>query len=121
MNDNLPALDLQRTDSIPKGDLAATGLRLNFHDAPLYAVLNYLQERAGVTIRVAPNVEVGRPIDLWQENLVDKEDALQLLRLALNTEGYTAVCRPGTVAVITAEEAKKHCIPLPKIEYSTAF
>jgi len=91
------------------------GLRLNFRNAPLRSVLSYLHEAAQLPIEVEPNVEIDRTINLWDDKLVNKEEAINLLKRALGEDGYTAVRRSGMLAIIRSQDAKKHYIPLPRL------
>jgi len=97
-------------------DLASiTELHLNFRRVPLRTVLNYLQETIDLPIQVESNVEIERAIDLWSDEPVNKEEALRLLKRALNDEGYTAIRKRGMLAIIKSQDAKKHYIPLPTL------
>ena len=96
------------------------GLRLKFHNVPLQTILNYLHETTELPIAVECNVEIERTMDLWDDELVNKEQAIHLLKQALNERGYTAIHRRGTLAILRRQDAKKHCIPLPMPVYSTA-
>ncbi len=97
-----------------------SGLRLNFRNTPLRTVLNYLCEAADLSIEVEPNVEVERTINLWNDELLSKEDSLLLLKKALNQAGYVAIWKGAMVAIVNDQDAKKHCIPLPTFAYSAA-
>src|SRR5712671_3360179 len=94
------------------------GLRLNFRNVPLKTVLNYLCDAADLSIEVEPNVEVECTIDLWNDELLGKEETLLLLKQALNEEGYITIHKGGMLAIINGQDAKKHCIPLPTFAYS---
>jgi type II secretory pathway component GspD/PulD (secretin) len=93
----------------------AASLRLNFRNAPLRNVLNYLSDAADLRIEVESNVEVERTIDLWNDKPLNKEDALLLLKQVLNEKGYLAIHKRGVLAIIRGQDAKKHCIPLPSL------
>ena len=95
-------------------------LRLNFRNAPLRTVLNYLCDAADLSIEVERNVEVERPIDLWNDELLSKEDSLTMLRQALNEEGYVTIHKGGVVAILRGQDAKKYRIPLPTLAFSGA-
>ena len=96
----------------------AKGLRLNFRNTPLRTVLNYLCDAADLSIEVEPNVEVERTIDLWNDELLGKEETLLLLKQVLNEEGYLTIHKGGMLAIINGHDAKKHRIPLPTFAYS---
>jgi type II secretory pathway component GspD/PulD (secretin) len=105
----------------PKGAGADTSVRasallLNFRSAPLHSVLKYLHDTAGVPIEVEPNVEVERLIELWNDQPVTKEEAIRLLEQALHRQGFAAINKHGRLAIISRQDAKKHYIPLPKLD-----
>ena len=120
MNRTKPVLEGDHAESLLHESPPKAGLRLNFHNVPLHAILNYLHETADLPIEVESNVEIERTIDLWDDEPVDKEAAINLLAQALHEEGYTAIHRRGTLAIVRRQDAKKHCIPLPTLVYSAA-
>lgn len=86
------------------------GLRLNFRNAPLELVLNYLSEAAGFII--VPEVDVKGRVDVWSNQPLTKDEAIDVLNRALARNGY-AVLRDGrTLTVVTREEARKRDIPV---------
>jgi hypothetical protein len=103
-----------------KSTESVSGLRLNFRNAPLRTVLNYLCDAAELSIEVEPNVEIERTINLWNDEPLSKEDSLVLLQHALNEKGFVAIQKGSMLAIIRDEDAKKHCIPLPTFAYSAA-
>lgn len=86
------------------------GLRFNFRGAPLETVLNYLSEAAGFVI--VPETPVRGNIDMWSAQPVSKQEAVQLLNLAINKSGYTAVLKGRTLVVSSKEDARKRSIPI---------
>lgn len=88
----------------------AEGLRFNFRGAPLETVLNYLSEAAGFVIVL--DTPVKGTIDMWSAQPVSRQEAVQLLNLALNKNGYTAVLKGRNLVVSTKEEARKRSIPI---------
>jgi general secretion pathway protein D len=86
------------------------GLRFNFRNAPLETVLNYMSEAAGFVIIMESPVRGN--IDMWSAQPVTKEEAVQLLNLALNKHGYTASAQGRNLIVTTKDEAKKRNIPI---------
>ncbi len=86
-------------------------LRLNFRNAPLETVLNYLSEAAGFIIDLqVPDVK-GR-VTVWSNQPVTREEALDLLNSALDKNGYTAVRNGRTLTIWTKDEAKKRDLPV---------
>lgn len=93
------------------------GLRLNFRGAPLDLVLSYLSDAAGFII--VPEADVKGKVDLWSNQPVTKDEAIELLNKVLGKEGY-AVLRDGrTLTIVTQSEAKKRDIPV-KMGYEPA-
>jgi len=118
MSNTKHPVDLRQTE-LRSENFPVTCLRLHFRNAPLYSVLNYFHDAAGLPIEVEPNVEIERTIELWNEEPVDKEEAISLLKQALDHQGYAAVRKGGMLAIINQQDAKKHYIPLPKLACSS--
>ena len=98
------------------GDLAPGGtLRPNFHHAPLELVLNYMRDAGGFVFRIKPNVELQRELDFWNEQPLKKEDALALLKHALDEKGYTAIEDGRMLTIIRSEDACKNYIPISAV------
>jgi type II secretory pathway component GspD/PulD (secretin) len=95
---------------------SATGLRLNFREAPLQTVLNYLGDAADLTVQVDTKVQMERAINLWKDELVDKKDALRLLQQVLIEKGYAAIHKGRNLTIIRSQDAKKYYIPLPTLD-----
>lgn len=89
---------------------AETGLRFNFRGAPLETVLNYLSDAAGYVIVL--ETPVRGTVDMWSSQPVSKEEAVQLLNLALNKNGYTARVQGRNLIVSSKEDAKKTNLPI---------
>lgn len=86
------------------------GLRLNFRGAPLDMVLNYLSDAAGFII--VPETDIHGKVDVWSNQPLTKDEAVDLLNKVLANEGY-AVLRDGrTLTIVTQAEAKKRDIPV---------
>jgi type II secretory pathway component GspD/PulD (secretin) len=83
----------------------ADGIRFNFRGAPLETVLNYLSEAAGFIIVL--DAPLKGTIDMWSAQPVSRQEAVQLLNLALNKNGYTATLKGRNLVVSTKEEARK--------------
>jgi type II secretory pathway component GspD/PulD (secretin) len=85
-------------------DPATNTLRLNFHGAPLSAVLEHLSAAAGFVINLETPVQ--GTVDLWSRDPVTKEEALQLLASVLKKHGCTVV-RNGRILNIVALDSAK--------------
>ena len=114
------ALDLRAQDTAPgtpppagadrSGRDQPAALRFNFRGAPLETVLNYLSEAAGYIIVL--DTPVKGTIDMWSAQPVSRTEAIQLLNLALNKNGYTATVKGRNLIVSSKEEARKRNIPI---------
>lgn len=86
------------------------GLRLNFRNAPLDLVLNYLSDAAGFII--VPETDVRGKVDVWSNQPLTKDEAVELLNRVLAKEGYAALRDGRTLTIVTQAEAKKRDIPV---------
>ncbi|GEM_PF-3264195 len=86
-------------------------VQLNFRGARLGQVLDYLSA-VGFIVSAKANVEVGESMDVWSDRPVPKEEALDLVKQALNEKGYSAFRNGRKVTVIRTEDAKKSYIPI---------
>jgi general secretion pathway protein D len=87
-------------------------LRLNFRGVPLDLVLNYMSEAAGFIIVL--DTEVKGKVDVWSNEPLSKEEAVDLLNTVLNQNGYAAVRNGRTLRIVSREDAKKRDIPVKK-------
>jgi len=101
---------LAATNATLPTDGAASGLRFNFRGAPLETVLNYMSEAAGFVIVL--ETPVRGTVDMWSTQPVSKVEAVQLLNLALNKNGYTATVQGRNLIVNSKDEAKKRNLPI---------
>lgn len=85
-------------------------LRFNFRGAPLETVLNYLSEAAGYVIVL--DTPIRGTIDMWSAQPVNRQEAIQLLNIALNKNGYTATVKGRNLVVSSKEDARKRNIPI---------
>jgi len=108
-----PSSDAPAATSTPTqgvGGVRETGLRFNFHGAPLEMVLNYLSDAAGFVIVL--ETPIHGTVDMWSAQPLSKEEAIQLLNLALNKNGYTSSVQGRNLIISAKEDAKKHNIPI---------
>src|SRR5260221_9906337 len=89
---------------------AGQGLRLNFRGVPLEMVLNYLSDAAGFIIVLDTKVE-GK-VDVWSNQPLNKDEAVNLLNSILNKNGYAAIRNGRTLTIMSRDEAKKRDIPV---------
>lgn len=74
-------------------------LRMNFHNAPLNSVLEYLSEAAGFIIN--QETEVRGNIDVWSKEPVSREEAVALVNSVLKQHGQVLV-RQGRVLTVAS-------------------
>jgi type II secretory pathway component GspD/PulD (secretin) len=86
------------------------GLRLNFRGAPLELVLNYLSEAAGFVI--VPETDVRGKLDVWSNQPLTKEEALDVLSKALSKNGYSLRRDGRTLTVVSQSDARKGDVPV---------
>lgn len=85
-------------------------LRLNFRGAPLEMVLDYLSEAAGFIIVL--ETEVRGKLDVWSNQPLTKDEAVDLLNRVLAKNGYAAIRDGRTLTIVSRDEAKKRDIPV---------
>ena len=93
----------------PGADLSA-GLRLNFRNVPLDMVLNYLSDAAGFIIVLETKVQGN--VDVWSNQPLTKDEAVDLLNSVLNKNGYAAIRNGRMLTIVDRDEAKKRDIPV---------
>jgi type II secretory pathway component GspD/PulD (secretin) len=98
--------------SAPEPKLNPDELLLNFRNAPLEAVLDYLSKAAGFIIAPRTGGELKGKVTVWSEQPVTKEEALELLYAQLDQNGYTAVRNGRTLTIFNKEDAKKQDLPV---------
>lgn len=83
---------------------------LNFKDAPVEAVLNYLSETAGLV--VVYEFDLRDRISVISKQPLDTQEAVSLINTILKEKGYTTILTGRTLKVILLSEAKKMNIPV---------
>jgi len=99
--------------AITEGPSPATpvqGILLNFRDASLDSVLEYLSEVAGFSVVRETPVE-GR-ITVMSRQPLSVDEAVALLNVALKEKGYAAISMGRTLKIVPLTEAKKRNIPV---------
>jgi len=85
-------------------------ISLNFRDASLRTVLEYLSEVAGLVVVEEARVE-GRVTVLSRQSIT-ADEAVSLLDTVLKQKGYAAIRIGRTLKIVTLEQAKKELIPV---------
>jgi type II secretory pathway component GspD/PulD (secretin) len=102
-----PAPSTAKIEALKKGE---KNLRLNFRNVPLDMVLEYMSDAAGFIIVL--DTEVKGKVDVWSNQPLSKEEAVDLLNTVLNQNGYAAIQNGRTLRIVTREDAKKRDIPV---------
>jgi type II secretory pathway component GspD/PulD (secretin) len=87
-------------------------LRLNFRGVPLEMVLNYLGEATDLIINVVPGTDVKGKVDVWSNQPLTKEEAVDLLNTILNQNKLAAIRNNRTLTIVGLEDAKTRNIPV---------
>ncbi|HNS31493.1 MAG TPA: type II secretion system secretin GspD [bacterium] len=85
-------------------------IRLNFRDASLDSVLEYLSETAGLSVVRETTVE-GR-ITVMSRQPISVNEAVSLLNVALKEKGYAAISMGRILKIVPLADAKKRNIPV---------
>ena len=85
-------------------------LRLHFRGAPLESVLDYLSDAAGFIIVLDTQVR-GR-VDIWSDQPVSRDEAVDLLNSVLNKNGYAAIRDGRKLTIVDKNDAKTRNIPV---------
>ncbi len=89
---------------------ATTQISLNFKDASIDAVLDYLSDVAGfVVVKEAP---VSGRITMLSKQPVSPQEAVTLLNTVLKNSGYTAIQMDRVLKIVSRDKAKKSNIPV---------
>ena len=85
-------------------------LRLNFRNAPLEMVLNYLSEAAGFIIVM--DTQVKGNVSVISSHPMNRNEAVDLLNAVLNKNGYAAIRDGRTLTIVDKNDAKTRNIPV---------
>ncbi|MEY4917359.1 MAG: putative ral secretion pathway protein [Verrucomicrobiota bacterium] len=88
----------------------ANELRMNFKNAPLEMVLNYLSDAAGFIIVL--DTQVRGSVSVISSQPVTKDEAVDLLNSVLNKNGYAAIRDGRTLTIVDKNDAKTRDIPV---------
>lgn len=88
----------------------ADELRLNFRNAPLEMVLNYLSDAAGFIIVL--DTQVNGNVSVISSHPMTRDEAVDLLNAVLNKNGYAAIRNGRTLTIVDKNDAKNRDIPV---------
>jgi type II secretory pathway component GspD/PulD (secretin) len=86
-------------------------IKLNFQDAPLQTVLEYLSETAGLTVVSDEPIIDGR-MTVISRQPISMDEAVSLINSVLKEKSLTTVLTGKILKVVTLENAKKENIPV---------
>ncbi|HMC28556.1 MAG TPA: secretin N-terminal domain-containing protein [Verrucomicrobiae bacterium] len=119
--DESKAVPNQKTEQRPDANPAPVrrvtsenekGLRLNFRGVPLDMVLNYLSDAAGFIIVLEGKVEGN--VDVWSNQPLTKDEAVDLLNTILNKNDYSAIRNGRVLTIVKRKDARTRNIPVKK-------
>ncbi len=87
-------------------------LRLNFRGAPLERVLDYLADAAGFTVIL--EAEIKGNVDVWSDQPLTRDEAVNLLNAMLSRNGYAAIRNDRTLTIVNRADARRHDLPVRK-------
>ncbi len=85
-------------------------LSLNFRDASVRTVLEYLSEAAGLV--VVQDVPISGRITVMSRRDIRVDEAVSLLDTVLKEKGYAAIRQGRMLKIVTLEQAKKELVPV---------
>lgn len=86
------------------------GLVMNFRDAPLQTVLEFLSEEAGLA--VVNGVELEERVTVFSRQPLTLDQAVALLNTVLYEEGYAAIRRQDVLRIVPLSQAKRQSVPV---------
>ena len=92
------------------GTNSSNELRLNFRNAPLEMVLNYLSDAAGFIIVL--DTHVNGNVTIVSTQPVSRDEAVNLLNAELNRNNYAAIRNGRTLTIVDKSDAKTRNIPV---------
>ena len=101
------------SDFMPPSDAGTNQdeLHLNFHNAPLEMVLNYLSDAAGFIIVL--DTHINGNVTIISSHPVARPEAINLLNAELNKNGYAAIrTDERTLTIVDKNDAKTSDIPV---------
>ncbi len=85
-------------------------LVMNFRDATLQAILDYLSEQAGLI--VINQVELDDRVTVFNLQPVSLDEALDMLNSVLRDQGFTTIRRERLLRIVPLNDAKRMSVPV---------
>ena len=105
--------DSSTADLLPSAPANGTNfdaLTMNFRNAPLELVLNYLSDAAGFIIVLDTTVRGN--VSVISSHPMNRNEAVDLLNAVLNKNGYAAIRDGRTLTILDKNDAKTRNIPV---------
>jgi type II secretory pathway component GspD/PulD (secretin) len=96
--------------SVPANATNYDELTMNFRNAPLEMVLNYLSDAAGFIIVLDTTVRGN--VSVISSHPMNRNEAVDLLNAVLNKNGYAAIRDGRTLTILDKNDAKTRNIPV---------
>ncbi len=96
--------------SAPANGTNYDALTMNFRNAPLDLVLNYLSDAAGFIIVL--DTQVRGNVSVISSHPMNRDEAVDLLNAVLNKNGYAAIRDGRTLTILDKNDAKTRNIPV---------
>ena len=94
-------------------------LRLNFRNAPLSLVLDYLSDAAGFTISANSKVDLKGTVTVWSNQMVDRDEAIRLLHKSLTEHNYAATVEGNVLNIYVLDASNTDIVAdIPASEYT---
>jgi type II secretory pathway component GspD/PulD (secretin) len=87
-------------------------IELNFRQAPLEQVLNYLSEAAGFVVALETSISRNATVDLWSQQKVSPKDAVRALDASLKRNGYSAIEDNNVLTIVSSGNRTSVGIPV---------
>jgi type II secretory pathway component GspD/PulD (secretin) len=97
--------------AVPAADGGDTnGLRMNFRNAPLDKVLEYLSDAAG--FQIVLDTTISGNVTVISSHPMTRDEAVDLLNSVLNKNGYAAIRNDPFLTIVSKSDAKTRDIPV---------
>ena len=106
----VPAENIEANFMPPATGTNVDELRMNFRNAPLEMVLNYLSDAAGFII--VQDTRVNGNVSILSSHPMTRDEAVDLLNAVLNKNGYAAIRNGRTLTIVDKNDAKTRDIPV---------
>jgi type II secretory pathway component GspD/PulD (secretin) len=111
-NGQAPADKNNHTATAPEIENGTNTLLMNFHAASLDLVLDHLSKAGGFVVNIKPGTSVKGKVDIWSNDPLTRDEALNLLDTVLKQNGLAAIRNGKTLTIVNLDEAKTQNIPV---------